>query len=642
MLNCSLLSNNDYLFQKYLLILLFTLTGVLAFAQRPTVEGGERQETEVDTTKSANTGFLGLEIPTLEDSLELDFVYISNLTKEYPFRDSTLLYFEDYDPIKVFDKFYMNLGNQGSTHQSALVEYDSNIFTQLRRNQHAAYNIPLEQLKFYNLNRTYNDVTFSPMGSQEDFIVKAKFSQEFKEAVNVSVDYLRITHNGTYKSQNARTTNFGVGFWIRNPKKNHQMLISYASNNHTEEFNGGHLSSVGRPDTIIGGDINVPVNIEDARVRIQDYHVAIDNYVGDTEKWNLFHRIDYRSGYHLYSDEISSADVTVNQAYYSDYLIDSRGIRNYQSSKALTNRVLIGRGEDHPVYISAGVTHRYQKFGFEIRDRFESQLSVDGNVGLNISNVFIRGTASLGVVNMAGNLWLDTKAGFKSDKLFTLSGGFRLLRNEVYLQDQLLILNRELFYDTPLDKKTTTSLYGELEIPYSKTRVNLESLLFDNAIYYDETGLPLQSSEAITGLKLTVQQKLGWRWIQSDHILHYQVFNNNIWNLPELLSKHKLYAQFPLFSKQLKMKVGATFSQYFQDDALAFNPITGNFYPIDQQLPWYHNLDLFLAGQVKTFRVFVTYENALDLIQPGVNYQVLNHAQWDAQVRFGVRWILLD
>jgi len=611
-------------------------------AQRPVGSGLEQEELQADTTKSANTGFLGLEIPTLEDSFEMDYVYISDLTKEYPFKDSTLLYFEDYDPIKKFDEFYITLGNQGSSHQSALVDYDSNIFTQLRRIQHPAYHLALEELKFYNLNKTYNDVMFSPMGSQEDFIVQAKFGQEFKEAINVSIDYLRINHQGFYKSQETKATNLGLGFWIRNPKKKHQMLISYTANNHSEELNGGHLDIIMRPDTTLGGDINVPVNIEGAELRIENFHVAIDNYVGDPKKWNLFHRIDYKTGFHRYGDELSTSFSSSDVAFYGNYVNDPRGIRNFQSTRAVTNRVLVGRGESHPVFVSAGVTHRYQKFDFELQDQVASQLSVDGNVGLNISNVFIKGTASLGVINMAGSVWLDAKAGYNSAKLFTLSGGFRLLRNEPYLQDQLLVLNKELFYDRALQKKTTTSIYGDLLIPFTRTRASLESLLFDNAIYYDVEGLPLQSDETITGLKISVQQKLGWRWIQSDHILHYQVFSNNLWNLPDLLSRHKLYAQFPLFSKALKLKVGATFSQYLQNDGLGFNPITGNFHPVDEVLPWYHNLDFFISGQVQNFRVFGAYENALDLLQPGTLYQTQHLPVWDAQLKIGIRWILLD
>ena len=611
---------------------------VLANAQRPV----QSDDTPRDTTDTGNqTGFLGLEIPNLNDSIELDYVYIYDLSKEYVFRDSTLEYFEDYDPTKEFDKFYFTLGNQASTHQSALYQMGNSVFPQLRKDQFETYTIPLESLKFYNLNRPYNDLSFVPMGSQDEFLVKAKFSQEFKEAVNVSVDYMRITHNGQYTSQRARTTNFGIGFWVRNPQKKHQALLSFTSNNHSEAYNGGHLSSI-HPDSIIGGRINVPINLAEANLRKQDYRVALDNYIGDPSKWNLFHRIDYRSGYYLFSDDVSATTGSSDRLFYDSFLIDDRGIRNYQSFKTLTNKVLIGRGEEHPVFIAAGLTHKLQNFGLEILDRKDSQLSLDGKVGLNIKNIFVKAEASLGLIGIGGNLLLDASAGYRSKKLFDLSGGFKILRNDPYLQDQLLVLNHQSFYDSALEKMSVSSIYGNLHIPFSRTSVNLESILIDNAVYYSSSGMPLQDAEVITGLKVSAHQKLGWKWIQSDHMVHYQTFSNNLWNLPNLLSKHKLYVQFPLFSKALELKVGATFSQYLQDQGLAFNPITGNFYPIEQSLPWYRNLDFFIAGKVESFRVFVSYDNALDVMIPGINYHALNHAQWDAQFRFGVRWILFE
>lgn len=607
-------------------------------AQRP-VEGGGARTDSVDNNKP--TGFLGLEIPDVNDSIELDYVYIYDLSKEYVFRDSTLEYFEDYDPTKQFDDFYLTLGNQASTHQSALFEFGNTVFTQLRRDPYQAYTIPLESLKFFNLNRPYNDLNFTPMGSQLDFTVRAKFSQEFKEAVNVSVDYLRIKSTGQYKSQAATTTNFGVGFWVRNPSKKHQMLISYASNNNSEEINGGHLNTT-HPDSIIGTRINVPVSLDQANFRKEDYHVAMDNYLGDPSGWNLFHRIDYRFGDYLFADDVFTSTIASDVLYYDQYLIDDRGIRNYQSFKTLTNKVLLGRGEKHPVFVAAGVTHVLQNFGFEVRDFKQSQLSLDGKVGLNISDIFIRAEGSFGLINVGGNFYLNANAGYRSKKLFDLSGGIKILRTDPYLQDQFLALNHEIFYDQALNKIGTTSIYGDLRIPFTRTSVNVESLLIDNAVYYDDSGLPLQSSEVVTGLKLTAKQKLGYKWLQSDHIVHYQVFNNNLWNLPTLLSKHKLYVQFPLFSKALRLKVGATFSQYLQDQALAFNPITGVFYPIEESLPWYRNLDFFIAGQVQSFRVFVSYDNALDIMIPGINYHALDNAQWDAQFRFGVRWILFE
>ena len=624
---------------RFFSTILFTLTlSSLLFSQRP-FEGGGARNDSIGNERS--TGFLGLEIPDVNDSIELDYVYINDLSKEYVFRDSTLEYFEDYDPTKAFDKFYFTLGNQGSTHQSALFEFGNSVFPMLRRDQYEAYTIPVDNLKFYNLNRPYNDLSFSPMGSQEDFIVKAKFSQEFKESVNVSVDYFRVTNTGEYKSQAARATNFGIGFWVRNPKKKHQMLVSYTSNNHTEEFNGGHLSGVD-PSSVIGTSFNVPVNLNDAFLRKEDYNIAVDNYIGDPAKWNLFHRIDYRSSDYLFYDEVNSLAGSTDVNFYDQFLVDERGIRSYQAQKTMTNRFLVGRGEQHPVFIAAGVTHKLQNFDFEIQELRESQLSLDGKVGLNIKDIFLKAEANLGLINIGGNLFLNAVAGYRSKKLFDLSGGFKLLRTDPFLQDQQLVLSHNLFYDHAFDKISTTSIYGDLHIPFTRTSVNVASLLIDNAVYYDSSGIPLQNSEIVSGLKVSLQQKIGWRWIQSDHMVHYQVFNNNLWNLPTLLSKHKLYVQFPLFSEALKLKVGATFSQFLQDEGLAFNPINGVFHPIDESLPWFKNLDFFIAGQVESFRVFVAYDNALDLFVPGVNYHAQNHAQWNALIRFGVRWILFD
>lgn len=607
-----------------------------AIGQRP-VQQNTTDRDSIDG--SSSTGFLGLEIPAENDSIELDYVYINDLTKEYVFQDSTLEYFEDYDPTKSFDAFYLTLGNQASSHQSALFQFGNSIFTQLRRDQFPSYTIPLESLKFYNLNRPYNDLSFCPLGSQDEFMVKAKFSQEFKESVNVSVDYMRLTHNGQYKSQGSRSTNFGVGFWIRNPKKKHQMLISYTSNNHTEANNGGHGSGI-HPDSIIGGRTNVPVALDGAKLRKEDFQVAIDNYIGDPSKWNLFHRIDYRSGFYLYSDEVSA--ISNDLAFYNDFLTDDRGVRNHQSFKILTNQLLIGRGEQHPIFIAGGLTHKFQNFGFDLSNRKYSQLSIDGKVGLNISNVFVKAEAQFGIIGIAGNLYLNAKAGYKSNKLFTLSGGIKIWRNDPYLQDQYLVLSHQVFYDQAFKKLSVSSVYGDLMVPLTRTSVNVESLIIDNAMYYNEDGLAQQNEEVVTGLKFSVKQKLGWRWIQSDHIVHYQLFNTNLWNLPKFLSKHKLYFQFPLFTKALRIKIGAGFSQYVQDRGLSFNPITGNFYSIEEQLPWYRNLDFFLAGQVDRFRVFVSYDNALDIMIPGINYHAQNYAQWDAQFRFGVRWILFD
>ncbi len=592
----------------------------------------------LDTIKGLN-----LDIPEERDSMKISFIVLDHVTNEQKFQDSTLSYFEDYDPLKDFNDFYHTLGNPASTHISALFTSRNNrdVFTELRRDQFSAYSKSIQELRYYRLNRVYNDLYFAPMGDQAEFLVKAKFSRDFVEDVNFSLDYLRIANDGLYLNQKARTTNFGVGFWLKFPKKKYQSFLSFTSNNNSEIYNGGHTSTANLFSLPINRQ-NIGVNLNSADLRKQDFHVAYDSYLGDPAKWNLFHRITYRAGYYRFTDEISATEFTSDSTFYSAFLTDDRGLRNFQEFDVMTNKVVIGRGEEHPVYITAGLTHKYHNYDLEIENLIVNDLSVDGRVGLNIKDLYLKGEASIGLLDNAGNLSLDAKVGYRSQKLFALSGGLKILRNDPYLIDQNLVVSHQELYDRSFNKEFSTSIYGELKIPSSRTEIKLESVILDNSIYYDTLARPTQFVDNITGIVGSVKQKIGWKWIQSDHILHFQNFSDNPWNLPTFLSKHKLYAQFPIFDKAMDLKIGATFSQYLQNNGVGFMPITGNFYSLDESLPWYRNLDIFVAAKVQTFRLFVSVDNAIDLIDNSIIYQTQFHPQWDTRVRFGIRWIIFD
>jgi len=631
--NLSLLDKNNSLL-KFLFLSIFVLLGQLVVAQRPTRV--PTQNSGLDTIKGLN-----LEIPEERDSLKMSYFELDQINIEKPFLDTILEYFEDYDPVKNFDEFYLTLGNPASSHVSALFSSDDNIFTKLRRDQFPAYTKSIQKLKYYRLNRVYNDLYFAPMGDQAEFLVKARFSRDFEEDVNFSLDYLRISNGGLYQNQYARTTNFGVGFWFKVPDKKYQSILSFTSNNHSEDYNGGHIPTADLFRLpIVRSNINV--NLSSADFRKQDFHVAYDSYIGDPAKWNLFHRISYRAGFFRFTDEITTGEFQKDSIYYAPFITDDRGLRNFQEFDVVTNKLVVGRGEEHPVYIAAGITHKYHSYDLEIENLNINDLSIDGRVGLNIKNLFLRADASLGFLNITGNLSLDARIGYRSQKLFSLSGGLKILRNDPYVMDQKLIVSHDLVYDQSFNKKFLSSLYGELKIPSTRTEIKLESVILNNAMYYDTRGRATQYTDNITGLIGSVKQKVGWKWIQSDHIIHFQNFTDNPWNLPNFLSKHKLYVEFPLFDKALELKIGGTFSQYLQNDGVGFMPLTGNFYSLDESLPWYRNLDFFIVGKVKSFRFFATLDNAIDIFNDAIIYQTQYHPQWDATVRFGVRWIIFD
>ncbi len=585
-----------------------------------------------------NTG-LSLEEATGPDTTILNYYYLSDLTELHTFRDTSLTYFEDYHPFKNFEKFYLTLGSPNSSHMNAIWDGGNSVFTNLRFDQYQAFSLRPNKFRFFELNRPYNDLSFIPLGDQNEFQVSAKFSRDFDESINVSIDYLRITNDGEYVLQEGKNTMFSIGFWAKRPNSPHQMLISFYANNHNEQFNGG-VSDTSFFNTELPIRTNVPVYLSGVDARNQDFEVALDNYFGDPSKWNAYHQVSYRSGYFRYSDQTTRT--SLDSVFYEDFLIDERGLRNFQKYKTLKNTVLLGRGGDHIFNIKAGLTHQLQLFDFEYDQPSVNDLSLDGSLGFNISNIYLKADAKLGLLNIAGNFLINAEAGFRSSKWFEVDAGLKLLRNDPLNQDQHLGLNGALFWENSLNKKFLTEIYGRLYVPKTKTTLSITSLLIDNAIYYDTLANPLQVDESITGLQLMGRQKLGWKWIQTEHIIHYQVFSENLWNLPELMSKHKLFFKFKLFQNNLHFNVGGTFSQFLQDKSIAFQPVTGTFHPVESASPNFQNLDLFLTAKISNFRILFSWDNAIDFVSPNINYHIHTVPQWDNLFRFGVRWIIWD
>ena len=73
-----------------------------------------------------------------------------------------------------------------------------------------------------------------------------------------------------------------------------------------------------------------------------------------------------------------------------------------------------------------------------------------------------------------------------------------------------------------------------------------------------------------------------------------------------------------------------------QDDQI------GHFRQPNKTLHFYLKADVYFTGKVKTFRLFLRFENVNNLFQNEVAYQVANYPQFDFKMRFGVSWLLLN
>lgn len=595
--------------------------------------------TNVKKDSIPTEGLLGMAINVSKDTMDVTYFQLGDPNKINSFKDTSLVHFEDYDLLKGFDEFNLTLGIPASSHKTGLLKLpDANIFTRTHQDNYESLRSTVDDFVYYRLKRPFNDLFVSPMGSQDDFFVKANFSKDFKESINLSLNYWRVANNGEYQSQLTKATSFNIGFWIKNPGKPHQIFISFLANNFNENYNGGvtNLDALLQDKEFPNIRTEENVYLSGAASRNQEYQIAVDNYFGNLSNWSLYHRILYRSFFFRFSDIVN------NDAFYGDLFVDHRGLRNSHKNDVVQNILEISKNSKY-IDLAVGLSQQYLSYSTDGLNEGFNDLSVHGSLSASIKKLSLNGIGKLGLLDSGENLFFRSWLSFNANSWFELTGGFQIKQWKANIADRFTSISQIPVWSNAFNRSLESNIFASFSIP--KTSTSLSAVFSNNkdGIYYNENALPYQLNESINSFRISLKQSLGIRWIQSDHIVHIQSFDNNVQNLPNVLSKHKLYFKLYLFKQRLKTHIGASYSQFFsQNGSIAFMPLTTTFYPSSNAMPNNHNLDFFLNLKIENFRVYFLAENATYLINRQVNLQIENVPQWDFNFRFGVRWIMTD
>ena len=204
---------------------------------------------------------------------------LSEKEKLESFSDTSLAGLEIFLPHREWDLSAINIGNPGSSAYEIIFKTRKDVFTDIGFKQYSIYRLELENFKFYDLNRPYNDLYFSPQSGQQNFIAKAKFSRNLDNNVNLAIDFERIKQEGFYTSQDAKMTRFGIG--LSKKSKHHELYLVMIANNFNEEHNGGlsvDVNSEQYSDPIYRSQrTSIPTFLEGATGRHQYFSYSMEN-----------------------------------------------------------------------------------------------------------------------------------------------------------------------------------------------------------------------------------------------------------------------------------------------------------------------------------------------------------------------------
>lgn len=584
----------------------------------------------------------------LPDTIKLKYFYLSDITKYFNYKDSTLdNFFHQYDPAKRRDIDYINLGNAGSAARSMRFESNPYVGFDSGMNQYDLYNYKLEDFRFFENNLPITDVFFTPVGGQQNFVIRSDFARNFSDNTNLSLNYRRIRQRGFYANQLTKITNFGASIRFKGFKDRYTGFVSMISNVNEEGHNGGVLTDTLFANSLYSNRENIPTAIDDGQTRYQQKMYSLINYfqLNKPEKSNvqLLLRYDFILDRRYYKYTDSDVDTDQDANYYEQFLIESRGIRNYVQINRIRNAFYAYASDGNKLNIRGGLVYdRYSINETGKASSFDNVfLDFKGDVPFTKS-LSIRSEAKLGLLDGSGDFLVKGSLNIDLGKWIELNGGTAFYRYTPSLVERSLVINGIQHWNNDFTKPIGSDFFGSFYIPSLRLKGQIKQSLITNALFYNLKGGVSQADEIFSATSLTLSNEFRLGKFGMENYLLFQVFNDNLYHLPVYHSKHNIHLQGYMFKRALFARVGAEIRLTPSYEGVAFSPVTGNFYQSEESLDFYPMTDLYFTGKIKQFRFFLRFENVVNLVEDKVQFQVVNYPQFDFKLRFGVSWLLFN
>lgn len=609
------------------------------------------------------------------DTSDIYFFFADEPNFVFPFSDSLLDNVHQYDPIRLQRFDFASLGNLGSAARPLFFQPTWRRGFDVGLHQFDLYQLTTADVRYYKITQAYTQASFTQGSTQNDAQFNVRFSRNFANGLNFSIEHHRINNLGAYDFQKAATSATAVGMWIHPPKHgNYDGYLSFVSNGIEQQNNGGagedltdEVTPAYQVDIRLGSANTRHTNRELAYTQYfylngkrqkqeskkkKEAGSQLDSLAQDSlrtqlpspsqidststrtpstvrsqpspvnRQFTLYHQVALRTeNYKFYDAEPDSA-------FYRDFLVDKRGLRHYLEVKKIENTFKLQTFKLKsilPDSTSGRALPRQSdllEVGLVHSMNFLQQEPADTGI---IHNLFLTGRLNFSPgerlrLNTYAHLAIGANAGdFRlSGELFVNLKKIGTLRveavNQLYspsLLPQRFFVTQNEIWKNSYGKTLETSVAGTYSLPQFKLSVGGHYHLLNNYVYFDSLGLPRQSG-TFSIVQFTAQKDFKFGPLHLDNAAYLQQTTSDVLPLPQFYTKHSLYLEGKIFKKVMLTKIGVDARLTAAYRAPGYNPLIGQFHlQREQDLPFTPLLDAFLSFKVKTFRFFIKYENLL-------------------------------
>lgn len=175
--------------------------------------------------------------------------------------------------------------------------------------------------------------------------------------------------------------------------------------------------------------------------------------------------------------------------------------------------------------------------------------------------------------------------------------------------------------------------------------LQLDFNTLDNYLYFakdtSDAVKPNQFDETINYLRGKLSNEISFRNVALNNTILYQrvMDGDEVYNVPEIISRHSLYYTNEFFKKALFLQTGVTFSYFSSYHMNRYDPLLAEFYVQNtDKLGDFPRIDFFINAKIRQTRIFLKAEH-LNSSFTGYNYySAPNYPYRDFIVRFGIVW----
>ncbi len=557
--------------------------------------------------------------------------------------------------VRYNNNLYQDLGNTGTAIQPIFYKVPDLIGTTSGFNSYNLY-WDAESVKYFDTKSPYTNIKII-LGGGGKSITRVAFSRNITPQWNAGFNYRvflidkQIQRRGK-GDRHVKGTYVDFYTAFQSKDSTYRLFVNFRNNKHQVDEYGGIQMDYTRPydykDFFSKRDALPWLTDASSLEKRSNFHLHHRYELASALQ--VYHTLDsYQQG-NGFTDVLTSS--TAN--YYDNVEVDSTKTDDYAKFKSFRNEVGI-KGNLLKLFYNGYYAIRNYNMDYKYISEdtlFTKTKGVEnyigGRISMKLDSVFE--LTGWGEINQYGNYRID---GQLKSKWLEAS-----LKQVQYAPSFLQQANRggHDLWDNDFRNVNVTQLNGylhyttkKLEVSPGLTFTTLTNYVFFKRGYYgqDQHVLPIQSSgtQVMAAPELKFSVALGKHVTFDSQTIYTALLKNDddAMQVPELFANAQFAYQNMWFKNNLDMQTGVDVHWQSSYYANGYDITTQQYY-VQQSyvVPSFPVVDLFFSGRIKKARIFVKYNNIIQLFTQQGYMPTPNYPAYRNTLDFGVDWSFYD